>query len=178
MTRLLIFVTTLILVSSLSAKEYSDKEIDKLVNSKVEERLGTEIKRIKKHSVAELTNAVIKREKELESERQDFEADKLKLINSTKEFEQKILDFDLRQNKFIACIAEDNAMKEKRIKKMVEVIAGMKPQKAAELISVQDQGIAVMILSKLDTTKSSKIFNLLDKEKSAELQKIYLNMKK
>ena len=54
----------------------------------------------------------------------------------------------------------------------------MKPQVAAEMLSVQESKLSVEIISKLDPVKVSKIFNLMDKEISARLQKEYLNMQK
>jgi flagellar motility protein MotE (MotC chaperone) len=54
----------------------------------------------------------------------------------------------------------------------------MKPQKAAELLSVQDSDISVKILELIKPERASKIFNLMDKEVSARLQKQYLNMAK
>ena len=61
---------------------------------------------------------------------------------------------------------------------MVDVISAMRPQNAADVLSVQDADISVQILEKLDPTKISKIFNSMDKEISARLQKQFMNMKK
>ena len=61
---------------------------------------------------------------------------------------------------------------------MVEIISGMKPVMAGNVLSVQDSDIAVKILSELPAMKISKIFNSMDKEISARLQKQYMNMKK
>ena len=65
-----------------------------------------------------------------------------------------------------------------RVQQLVEVISNMKPQRAADLLSVQDPDISVRIFEKTNPTKASKIFNLMDKEVSARLQKQYLNMQK
>jgi flagellar motility protein MotE (MotC chaperone) len=54
----------------------------------------------------------------------------------------------------------------------------MKPDKAAEVLSVQESDIAVRILQAIDSKKASKIFNFMDKEISAKLQRQYLLMKK
>jgi len=58
------------------------------------------------------------------------------------------------------------------------MISNMKPDKAASVLSVQDSEIAVQILQMIDPKKASKIFNFMDKEVSAKLQKQYLQMKK
>ena len=62
--------------------------------------------------------------------------------------------------------------------RVVEVISGMRPQNAADLLSVQESDLAVKILGQLDPAKVSKIFNLMDKEISAKLQKQFMTMKK
>ncbi len=54
----------------------------------------------------------------------------------------------------------------------------MRPEKASQLLSVQGAEISVQILSEIDEKKASKIFNLMDKEISARLQKQYLDMKR
>ena len=61
---------------------------------------------------------------------------------------------------------------------MVEVISNMRPQAAAQLLSVQENDIALKILGALDSVKVSKIFNLMTKEISSRLQKQYINMKR
>ena len=58
------------------------------------------------------------------------------------------------------------------------MIANMKPVKAADVLSVQDSLISVKILEQIDPKRASRIFNLMDKEVSARLQKQYLNMQK
>ena len=49
---------------------------------------------------------------------------------------------------------------------------------AADILAIQDPDLSVRILAELDSTKMSKIFNLMDKEVSARLQKQFLQMKK
>ena len=61
---------------------------------------------------------------------------------------------------------------------MVDVISGMRPQSAADVLSVQDVDISVKILGDLPPEKVSKIFNSMDKEISARLQKQFMSMKK
>ena len=58
------------------------------------------------------------------------------------------------------------------------MLSGMKPDAAAQVLSVQDPLIAVKMISKLDSAKVSKIFNKMDKEVSARLQKQFLTMQK
>jgi flagellar motility protein MotE (MotC chaperone) len=104
------------------------------------------------------------------------ENDQLKLNKS--DFQKKIVEFQESQKKFLGCIDSQNEKVEKRVTQMVEVISGMKPQNAADVLSVQDPDLSVRILGQLEAPKASKIFNLMDKEISARLQKQYLQMKK
>ncbi|MFA6238989.1 MAG: hypothetical protein WC635_16750 [Bacteriovorax sp.] len=116
------------------------------------------------------------------------EALKVKELNVQKEseqlkmnigdFQKKLVEFQDSQKKFLGCVDSQNDKVEKRVTQMVEVIAGMKPQSAADVLSVQDPDLSVRILGQLEAQKASKIFNLMDKEVSARLQKQFLQMKK
>ena len=64
-----------------------------------------------------------------------------------------------------------------RMSRLVKVIGGMSPKKAAEQLSIQESELAVQILGALDPAKTSKIFNLMKKEISSGLQKQYMLMK-
>lgn len=94
------------------------------------------------------------------------------------DFKKKLVEFQDSQKKFLGCVDEKSAQADKRVSQMVDVISGMKPQNAADVLTVQDPDLSVRILSQLDSTKASKIFNLMDKEVSARLQKQFLQMKK
>lgn len=97
---------------------------------------------------------------------------------SKEDFKKKLVEFQDSQKKFLGCVDEKSAKADKRVTQMVEVISGMKPQNAADVLTVQDPDLSVRILSELDSAKTSKIFNLMDKEVSARLQKQFLQMKK
>ena len=171
---------TALLLGAKEKKEetYTKADFELAVEKEVKARLDKAIDRIKKKSVSELTREILRREEGLEGRSKKLDLEELKLKNSVKDFERRIQEFEMKQDQFFSCVDKNNQEKDLRVKKMVEVIAQMKANRAADLIAVQDQQIAIKILSKLDTTKASKIFNLLEKEKSAELQKLYLNMKK
>ena len=94
------------------------------------------------------------------------------------DFKKKLVEFQDSQKKFIGCVDEKNEKANKRVSQMVDVISGMKPQSAADVLTVQDPDLSVRILGELDSAKASKIFNLMDKEVSARLQKQFLQMKK
>ena len=111
--------------------------------------------------------------KELEVKKQE---DQLKM--NMADFEKRVKDFQVEQKRFIGCIDGQDEKADKRVSQMVEVISGMRPQNAADLLSVQESDLAVKILGQLDPAKVSKIFNLMDKEISAKLQKQFMTMKK
>lgn len=111
--------------------------------------------------------------KELELKKQEEE---LKLSKS--DFQKKIAEFEDTQKKFLGCIEGQKDSTDKRVAQMVEVISGMKPQSAADVLAIQDPELAVKILATIEAQKASKIFNLMDKEVSAKLQKQFLQMKK
>jgi flagellar motility protein MotE (MotC chaperone) len=155
-------------------KVYSENEFQK----KLYEELERLTKQIKRKSIRELSNDLIKKKKELSLREIDLKKKEEELQKSEESLSIKILNFKKKQNRLIGCLKENEEEEMGRIKKLVDVVSNMKADKAAQLISVQDPEISIKILSLLDTVKASKIFNVMDKEKSAQLQKQYLNMKK
>ena len=97
---------------------------------------------------------------------------------SAADLAKKVSDFESRQSKLISCLDGVDKQKKDRVRHMVDTISGMKPQSAADLLSVQEAELAVEILAALESAKVSKIFNMMDKEISARLQKQYMTMKK
>jgi flagellar motility protein MotE (MotC chaperone) len=54
----------------------------------------------------------------------------------------------------------------------------MKADKAAQVLAIQDPEITMKILGKLESKTVSRIFNLMDKEISARIQKQFMTMKR
>lgn len=150
-------------------KDFSTK-VDKTVNEKIE--------KIKSTSVTQLTREILDREQKLDEREKVLikREEQLKIAEET--LSKKIFSVETDQKKIIGCIDDHKAGQARRVKQMVSVIANMKPAKAAEVLSVQDSLISVKILDQIDPKRVSKIFNLMDKEVSARLQKQYLNMQK
>ena len=94
-----------------------------------------------------------------------------------KDLNSKMREFRKRQKRIIGCVDENKKNANKRIDHIVQVIGGMKPQ-CSTSIGGSRLYISVQIISKLKPEKVSKIFNLMDKEISARLQKSYINMKR
>lgn len=155
-------------------KIYSKKEFIK----KVTEEVTAQVDKIKKSSVTDLTKEIVKKNEELALRELELKKREDALLASEKDLAAKYIEVDRKQKKIIGCL-DKNAEEEKlRITQVVDMISNMRPQKAAEILSVQDSLIAVQILQKIDAKKASKIFNFMDKDVSAKLQKQYLQMKK
>ncbi len=155
-------------------RSYTEEEFLKAVYEEVEKKL----KLLKKENAVDLSMELLKKEDDIKRKDLAILKQKEALVLDIKAFEGKIQDFQTEQSKMIGCITDAEKKEDKRINHMVEVISGMKPINAAEVLSVQDAEIAVKILDKLEATKVSKIFNLMEKEVSARLQKQYLTMKR
>lgn len=160
--------------SPTTAKTYTEEEFKKALDTALEAK----IRRVNGTQMVDFSKELLQREetiklKELEVKKQD---EQLKMNMS--DFEKRVKEFQDTQKKFIGCIDEQEQKAQKRVTQMVDVISGMKPQSAANLLSVQESDIAVKILGQLDPIKVSKIFNLMDKEISAKLQKQFMTMKK
>lgn len=155
-------------------RNYTESEFKKAVAEEVERQM----RRAGQSKLIDLSRELLEKEeklklRELESQRQDEQ-----FQMSTKQFQEKVKAFEVNQNKFLGCVDDLEQKKNNRVKHMVEVVSGMKPEVAAQVLSVQEADISVEIISQLEPAKISKIFNLMDKEISARLQKQYMNMKK
>jgi len=153
---------------------YTEEEFQKAVLLEVEQALV----RTKQEKFVDLTKEILKKENELKTKEIQLSKEKEQLEINKKEFEKKIKSIQEDQAKVLGCLDDQDKQKEKRVDHMVEVVSNMKPDSAAKLLSVQEVDLAVSILGKLDPQKVSKIFNLMDKEISARLQKQYMVMKK
>lgn len=159
-------------------KTYTQAELDAEVKKQVEFEFEKAMKKVGKGNLIDLSNELLKKEKEIELKELELKKLKEQLELNAKELEKKVVGFQNQQSKVLGCIDAHDKEKQKRISHMVESVSGMKPANAAEVLSVQDPDISVRILGLLGPEKVSKIFNLMDKEISARLQKQYLDMKK
>lgn len=160
--------------TSTEEKIYTKTEFQNAVTKEVEKRLN----RSSRSALIEFSKELMAKEEALNLKDLEIEkkAEQVKL--NMKHFEQRLTEFQKEQNKILGCLDAADKDRQRRVSHMVDVISGMKPNIAAEVLSVQDSGISVQILERLDPTKVSKIFNVMDKEISARLQKQFLNMKK
>lgn len=129
-------------------------------------------------NIVDFSKELIEKEDDLRKREMNLTKQTEQLKNSEEDLKKKLVEFQDSQKKFLGCVEEKDAKAKQRVAQMVEVIAGMKPQSAADLLAVQDSELTVKILSELDAQKTSKIFNLMNKEVSARLQKQFLQMKK
>ncbi|MCT4642061.1 MAG: hypothetical protein N4A33_07145 [Bacteriovoracaceae bacterium] len=155
-------------------KKYTQKELDE----KVKQRVAKEVKRLKKSSVAKLTQEILDKENALVKKEALLNKRLEQLELAEKSLDKKFVELEGIQKKVLGCIDENEKKESLRVSQLVNMISNMKPVKAADLLSVQDSDISIKIIEKIDPTKASKIFNLMDKEVSARLQKQYLNMRR
>jgi len=157
-----------------SKKIFSEKEF----NQKVEKEVLRRLSQVSGKTLKDFANSLLEKEKALKSQSIDIEKRKQEMAIIEKNLQDKIKEFREQQDQVIGCIKENEKESSGRIDHIVKVISGMKPANAAAVLAVQDSSISVQIISKLQPEKVSKIFNLMDKEISARLQKSYINMKK
>lgn len=155
-------------------KTYTEKELQDAVFKALEEK----IERFRPRSAVDFSKELLQREKNLTLKELNLKKREEQLALSERDLSSKIVEFQKSQNKFLSCIDKNDQEKKKRINHMVDVMSGMRPQNAADVLSVQDSEIAVRILEELPPEKVSKIFNSMKKEISARLQKQFMNMKK
>lgn len=157
-----------------AGKTYTEEDFVKKVNEEVKKKVDS----IKNKSVSELTKEILDKEEKLKLREIDLVKQQDALKASESELGKKYSDFEGRQKAFIGCVQRNEDESKARIGQLVEMISNMKPQKAAEVLSVQESDIAVKILQTIDAKKASKIFNFMEKDISAKLQKQYLEMKR
>ncbi len=155
-------------------KIYTEIDFVKKVNDEVKKKVDT----VKNKSVSELTKELLDKEEKLRLREIELQKEQDSLKVSEGELSKKYADFESRQRSFLGCVKNNEEESKGRVGQLVETISNMKPQKAAELLSVQDSEIAVRILQAINPKTASKIFNFMDKDVSAKLQKQYLEMKK
>ncbi len=155
-------------------KVYTETEFQEKVQSEVLKRL----EKMGNGNLVEFSKQLMEKEEKLRNSELTLKKKEDELMNSNRDVQATIKSFQEKQNKFLSCLDESERKKQERIQHMVDSIAGMKPKTAADLLSVQEADISIQILGKLDSTKVSKIFNLMDKEISARLQKQYMTMKR
>ncbi len=155
-------------------KSYSQEEFEE----EVHKRVKAKILALRGNKLVDFSKGLLEKERVLRIKDLDVGNREKALSLQASSFEKRLKEFQESQSNLIACIDQQDKQKKDRVTHMVDVISGMKPAKAAEVLSVQDSEISVQILSMLEAVKVSKIFNLMDKEISARLQKQYLLMKK
>lgn len=157
-----------------SEKIYTEEEFQK----KLQEEVAKKLEKLGSGSLVDFSKQLMEKEEKLRITEIELKKREDSLANQNRDLTEGIKAFQAKQTKFLSCLDDNERKKQERIQHMVDSIAGMRPKSAADLLSVQEADITVQILSKLDSTKVSKIFNLMDKEISARLQKQFMTMKR
>jgi flagellar motility protein MotE (MotC chaperone) len=175
------FLLSLLLGLSFSTYALAAKNDKKLSpEEKFQQEVKVEVDRqidlLKKKSIAQLTKELMDKERRIENESKKIVKEKEQLKISEQSLLKNLNELEVNKKKIIGCLDDNKRGEILRVKQLVDVISNMKPQKAADLLSVQESEISIKIIEKIEAQKASKIFNLMDKEVSARLQKQYLNM--
>ncbi|MBT3235222.1 MAG: hypothetical protein HN353_04670 [Bdellovibrionales bacterium] len=160
--------------SGAEQKIYTEREL----KAEIKERVGKKMRQLGQGKIVNFAQELMEKEEQLAVQQLEVRKEKEQFKQSIQSFEVRVKSFEKRQQKLLGCIQAADKKENRRIDHMVEVISGMKPMSAAQVLSVQDAEITIKILGKLSPPKVSKIFNLMDKEISARLQKQYLTMKR
>ena len=147
-------------------------------NNAVLEETRKQLTKIGRYKLVDLFTELLQKEQKYESDLLKLDKERTQVKASITTLETKIKEFEQRQNNFIACVEEVDQAQNDRVVHMVKVLEGMRPANASDVLSVQDTIVAVKLLELLPPDKISKIFNSMDKEISARLQKQYMSMKK
>lgn len=155
-------------------REYTEEEF----KTAVLEEATKLMKKAGSAHLVDFSKELIEKEEAIKLKEIEMKKKEEALVINQEDFKKKLVEFQEEQTKFIGCIDDKSAKSNARVSHMVEIISGMKPQTAADVLTVQDPDLAVKILGELESVKASKIFNLMSKEVSARLQKQFLEMKK
>lgn len=156
-----------------SGEKKDSKEIEALVQKRVEEIFS----KLGEGKISNFSKSLLTKEKKLEEKEEALTLRLAELGKTEKEISKKIDRLQKQQTKIIGCLDKNAGQRKARVDHLVQIVSGMKPQVAADMLSVQESNLTVEIISRLDPVRISKIFNLMDKEISARLQKEYLNMR-
>lgn len=155
-------------------RNYTEEEFKKAVDEEVTKQM----KKAGASHLVDFSKELLEKEEGIKNRELEVKKQEEELKLSKSDFQKKVVEFQDSQKKFLGCIEDQKESTDKRVSQMVEVISGMKPQSAADVLAIQDPELSVRILAMLEAQKASKIFNLMDKEISAKLQKQFLQMKK
>ncbi|MCF8057676.1 MAG: hypothetical protein K9K67_00155 [Bacteriovoracaceae bacterium] len=170
----LIFLGASFAKDEAKSKTYTEKDFLDAVEKEVDSRL----ERYKPSNLVNLSKEFMKKERTLELRELELQKREESLKASSEDLTTKLKELQVRSGKLLGCLDENDQNQKKRVNHMVDIVSGMRPQNAADVLSVQDVAISVQILGALSPDKVSKIFNSMDKEISARLQKQFMSMKK
>ncbi len=165
-----------LLFTSVYAEETQEKKI--YTQKEFDAALEKAMKKAGRGKLVDFSTELLKKESELAKREQALKDQQEQIKVNQTELTSRINEFKAYQTNFLSCLDKKDGDEQKRVIHMVDVVSNMRPQTAANLLSQQDPSISIKILGELPPVKVSKIFNMMDKEVSARLQKQYMTMKK
>ena len=166
------FFFTFVVYAKEVKKTYSAQDFEQAVMKAVEQRVN----KVQVSNLSAFSKDLLHRESQLNQRERLLQGREQQIVINAKDFAGRVKEFEQRQQKLLGCLDEMSKKKEQRVERLVAIIGGMKPAKAADILSIQQPDLAVQILGGLAPARTSKIFNLMGKEISASLQKRYLLM--
>jgi len=173
-------LTFMILSFSVFSEEKAEKKTynEEEFKTALRVEMKKELENLDSKKLAKYFKGLLDKEDMIAKREADLKKKEKKLLMSIEQFEKRAKSLTGERDKIIGCLDNVKKGENDRISNMVEIISNMKADKAAEVLSVQDADITIKILRGLDPLKVSKLFNQMDKEISARLQKQFLTMKK
>lgn len=153
--------------SSSAQDKVEKKETKKNKTSKNKVRTGWTPEEIS------LFEGLEKRKLELDAREKQLNELQSELESQKKDLEEKLSRLNDIRGKISSELEEQIDMDEAKIKKLVEVYSGMKPQSAAIVFEEIDEDLAVKILGNMKKNNAANILNLLKPEKAKRLSEKY-----
>ena len=130
---------------SADIKKFSEKEYKVAVQKEVARQLT----RLGKIKIVGLSKELMNKEDKIKIRELEVQKQEEQLKINMQQFEKRIKKLQIKQSKFIGCLDGIESKRQKRVGHMVSVVSGMRPQNAANLLSVQDSEISIKLLSSL-----------------------------
>jgi len=184
MKKAILLVCLALMTYTVQAQDSKTKKTDKLEFTKEEFKkavyaeLDKKMKKIGRSRLLDFAKELLQKEEALSQREKVVARREEQIVVTEDDLKKKYVEFKLTQEKFLSCLDKEDKEVDRRVSHMVDVVSGMRPQTAANLLSQQDPSISVKIMGMLPPAKVAKIFNLMDKEVSSKLQKQYMTLKK
>jgi flagellar motility protein MotE (MotC chaperone) len=127
-------------------------------------------------SSSESASNLSKERKELLERKKKLDRKEKELKQLEKELDQKLNKMKKTEQRLKQLIEEADALKDEKIKHLVDVYANMKPKRAAQVLETISEDIAVKILSGMRGRQAGEILSHVNSKKAATLSEALTEM--